>query len=140
MYNHCSVVNCSGKLEDLLMCMKIERKMPRMSNEDHDQDFEHGDDHGLVTEEAKPQVKKPSMYRVVLMNDDYTPMDFVVAVLIMFFNMDEEKATQVMLSVHTQGKGVCGIFTRDIADTKAAIVNQYARDNSHPLLCEVEKV
>ncbi|WP_415888086.1 ATP-dependent Clp protease adapter ClpS [Neptuniibacter sp. QD37_6] len=109
-----------------------------MSNEHEHEDFDH--DHGLVTEEAKPQLKKPSMYRVVLMNDDYTPMDFVVAVLMMFFNMDQEKATQVMLSVHTQGKGVCGIFTRDVADTKAAIVNQYARDNNHPLLCEVEKV
>lgn len=122
------------------MCMKFERNMPRMSNEEHDPEFDHDDGHGLATEETKPELKKPSMYRVVLMNDDYTPMDFVVAVLMMFFNMDQEKATQVMLSVHTEGKGVCGIFTRDVADTKAAIVNQYARDNSHPLLCEVEKV
>ncbi|WP_415884474.1 ATP-dependent Clp protease adapter ClpS [Neptuniibacter sp. SY11_33] len=120
------------------MSIDFEQKVIRMSNEDEHEDFDH--DHGLVTEEAKPQLKKPSMYRVVLMNDDYTPMDFVVAVLMMFFNMDQEKATQVMLSVHTQGKGVCGIFTRDVADTKAAIVNQYARDNNHPLLCEVEKV
>ena len=74
------------------------------------------------------------------MNDDYTPMDFVVAVLMMFFSMNQEQATQVMLAVHTQGKGVCGSFTRDVAETKAAIVNQYARDNNHPLLCEVEKV
>ncbi|WP_299179120.1 ATP-dependent Clp protease adapter ClpS [uncultured Neptuniibacter sp.] len=109
-----------------------------MSNEDNHDDYEA--DHEVVTQEAKPQVKKPPMYRVVLLNDDYTPMDFVVAVLMMFFSMDQEKATQVMLSVHTQGKGVCGIFTRDVAETKAAIVNQYARDNSHPLLCEVEKV
>lgn len=90
------------------MCMKIEQNMPRMSNEEPGSE----NDHGLATQEAKPEVKKPSMYRVVLMNDDYTPMDFVVAVLIMFFNMDQEKATQVMLSVHTQGKGVCGIFTK----------------------------
>ena len=122
------------------MHTKIEQNMPRMSNDEYGPDQDHRDDSGLATQEAKPEVKKPSMYRVVLMNDDYTPMDFVVAVLIMFFNMDQEKATQVMLSVHTQGKGVCGIFTKDIADTKAAIVNQYARDNSHPLLCEVEKV
>jgi len=120
------------------MSIDFEQKVIRMSNEEEHDDGHH--DHGLATEEAKPKLKKPSMYRVVLMNDDYTPMDFVVAVLMMFFNMDQEKATQVMLSVHTQGKGVCGIFTRDVADTKAAIVNQYARDNNHPLLCEVEKV
>ncbi len=125
-------------LKELLMCMVFEQKIPQMSNEDNHDDYEA--DHEVVTQEAKPQVKKPPMYRVVLLNDDYTPMDFVVAVLMMFFSMDQEKATQVMLSVHTQGKGVCGIFTRDVAETKAAIVNQYARDNSHPLLCEVEKV
>lgn len=116
----------------------VEQYPIKLSNEEHEGDFNQ--DHGLATQEAKPSLKRPSMYRVVLMNDDYTPMDFVVAVLMMFFNMDEEKATQIMLSVHTQGKGVCGIFTRDVAETKAAIVNQYSRDNHHPLLCEVEKV
>jgi len=99
-----------------------------------------GHDAGTVVEEAKPALKRPAMYRVVLLNDDYTPMEFVVEVLIMFFSMDQEKATQIMLSVHTQGKGVCGVFTRDVAETKAALVNQYARDNNHPLLCEVEQV
>ncbi|MFW1676358.1 ATP-dependent Clp protease adapter ClpS [Pontibacter sp. JAM-7] len=104
-------------------------------------DDDHADhDHGLVVQEAKPELQQPSMYRVVLHNDDYTPMDFVVEVLMLFFSMDQEKATQVMLAVHTQGKGVCGVFTRDIAETKAAIVNQYARENQHPLLCEVEQV
>lgn len=120
------------------MRLNLEHQDLRLSNEDHEDEFEP--DHGLATQEAEPQVKRPSMYRVVLLNDDYTPMDFVVAVLMMFFAMDQEKATQVMLAVHTQGKGVCGIYTRDVAETKAAIVNQYARDNSHPLLCEVEKV
>ena len=120
------------------MSVNFERYSIHMSNEDHGDEFEH--DHGVATQEAEPEVKRPSMYRVVLMNDDYTPMDFVVAVLMMFFSMDQEKATQVMLAVHTQGKGVCGIFSRDVAETKAAIVNQYARDNNHPLLCEVEKV
>ncbi|BBB26291.1 ATP-dependent Clp protease adaptor protein ClpS [Amphritea japonica ATCC BAA-1530] len=102
---------------------------------------EFADDHntGLVTEEAKPELKRPSMYRVVLMNDDYTPMDFVVEVLMGFFAMNQEKATQVMLAVHTKGKGVCGVFTLDIAETKATQVNQYARECNHPLLCEVEK-
>lgn len=99
-----------------------------------------GHDAGTVVEEAKPALKRPAMYRVVLLNDDYTPMEFVVEVLVMFFSMDQEKATQIMLSVHTQGKGVCGVFTRDVAETKAALVNQYARDNNHPLLCEVEQL
>lgn len=109
---------------------------PRASDEEH-----HDDDGGqLTTAEAKPKLKRPPMYRVVLMNDDYTPMDFVVEVLMIFFGMDQEKATQVMLAVHTQGKGVCGVFTRDVAETKAAQVNQYARENKHPLLCEVESV
>src|SRR5690625_5552200 len=72
------------------------------------------------------------MYRVILLNDDYTPMEFVVDVLQMFFNMGREQATQVMLMVHTRGKGVCGVFTRDVAETRAAQVNQYARDHQHP--------
>ena len=88
--------------------------------------------------EAKPKLKRPPMYQVVLLNDDYTPMEFVVEILETFFHMGREKATQVMLAVHTHGKGVCGIFTRDIAETKAAQVNQYARDNQHPLLAEIE--
>lgn len=103
-------------------------------------DHHDGQDAGTVVEEAKPALKRPAMYQVVLLNDDYTPMEFVVEILILFFNLDQEKATQVMLSVHTQGKGVCGVFTRDVAETKAALVNQYARDNNHPLLCEVEQV
>lgn len=97
----------------------------------------HGDGH-TITASTKPALKKPPMYRVVLLNDDYTPMDFVVEVLMIFFNLNQEKATQVMLSVHTQGKGVCGVYTRDVAETKSAQVNQYARSNKHPLLCEVE--
>ncbi|WP_207062204.1 ATP-dependent Clp protease adapter ClpS [Motiliproteus sp. SC1-56] len=94
---------------------------------------------GVATQQAKPKLKPPSMYKVILLNDDYTPMEFVVEVLKVFFAMGQEKATQVMLAVHTQGKGVCGIFPRDIAETKAAQVNQYARENQHPLLCEVDK-
>lgn len=100
---------------------------------------EHEGEGGLVTQEAKPKLKPPSMYKVILLNDDYTPMDFVVEVLRVFFSMDQEKATQVMLAVHTQGRAVCGIYSRDIAETKAAQVNQYARENHHPLLCEVDK-
>lgn len=101
-------------------------------------DIDGGSEHGIAVEVARPQLKRPPLYKVVLMNDDYTPMEFVVQVLQLFFNMGREQATQVMLTVHTQGKGVCGIFTRDIAETKAAQVNQYARDHQHPLLAEIE--
>ena len=98
-----------------------------------------GDEEGdLAVAPTKPKVKRPPLYKVVLLNDDYTPMEFVVEVLEHFFSMNREKATQVMLAVHTQGKGVCGIYTRDVAETKAELVNQAARDNGHPLLCEVE--
>lgn len=80
------------------------------------------------------------MYQVVLLNDDYTPMDFVVAVLQMFFAMNHERATQVMLHVHTRGKGVCGVFTREVAETKVTQVNEFARKHHHPLLCTLEKL
>ena len=100
-----------------------------------DRDDDEGD---LAVAPAKPKTKRPPLYRVVLLNDDYTPMEFVIEVLEHFFSMNREKATQVMLAVHTQGKGVCGIYTRDVAETKAELVNQAARDNGHPLLCEVE--
>jgi ATP-dependent Clp protease adaptor protein ClpS len=99
---------------------------------------EEGGRGGLALQESKPELKKPPLFKVVLINDDYTPMEFVVEVLETYFRMNREQATHVMLAVHTQGKGVCGIFTRDIAETKAAQVNQYARENEHPLLCEIE--
>ncbi|MFP4161236.1 MAG: ATP-dependent Clp protease adapter ClpS, partial [Ectothiorhodospira sp.] len=83
------------------------------------------DDGGLAVDEAKPRLKQPPQYKVVLLNDDYTPMEFVVEVLEVFFAMDREKATRVMLHVHTRGKGVCGIYTRDIAETTVAQVNDY---------------
>lgn len=90
--------------------------------------------------EAKPALKRPPLYRVVLLNDDFTPMEFVVHILEVFFAMGREKATQVMLAVHTQGKGVCGIYTRDVAETKVAVVNQYSTECEHPLICECEPV
>ena len=95
-------------------------------------------DIGLAVEEASPKLKRPSMYQVVLLNDDYTPMEFVVHILQAFFSLELEQATRVMLKVHTEGKGVCGVFTRDVAETKAQQVNMYSRENEHPLLCEVE--
>jgi len=100
---------------------------------------QHDDDQGLKLEEGRPKLKKPPLYKVLLLNDDYTPMEFVVEVLEHFFHMDREKATQVMLHVHTRGMGVCGIFTRDVAETKVAQVNDYSRANQHPLLCTMEE-
>jgi len=101
-------------------------------------DPDYDGDGDVAVQEEKPRLKRPPMYKVVMLNDDYTPMEFVVEVLETFFSMSREKATRIMLQVHTQGKAVCGVFTRDIAETKAAQVNQYARDNQHPLLCEIE--
>lgn len=97
------------------------------------------DDVGAAVQTAKPQIKQPPLYRVILLNDDYTPMEFVVLVLQKFFRMDEEQATQVMLHVHTRGVGVCGVYTKDIAETKVHQVNDYARSNQHPLLCAMEE-
>ena len=94
---------------------------------------------GDVIEKTTPVLKEPDQWRVLLLNDDYTPMDFVVDVLMRFFAMNLEKATQVMLHVHTRGRGVCGVFTRDVAESKVAQVNEYARLNQHPLLCTMEK-
>ena len=97
------------------------------------------EDSGVAVQEAQPALKPPSMYKVILLNDDYTPMDFVVEVLERFFGMNREAATRILLAVHTEGSAVCGIYTRDIAETKAMQVNQYARECQHPLLCEIEK-
>ena len=102
-------------------------------------DQEHRGDEGLALEEAKPELKEPSMYKVFLLNDDYTPMEFVVTLLESLFGMDREKATRVMLMVHSQGRGVCGIFTYEIAETKVAQVNEFSRQNEHPLKCTMEK-
>jgi ATP-dependent Clp protease adaptor protein ClpS len=89
---------------------------------------------------ARPSLKQPSLYRVVMLNDDFTPMDFVVEVLQRFFGMDLDKATQTMLQVHTRGKAHCGTYSKDVAETKAAQVMGYARDHDHPLMCNIESV
>ena len=92
-----------------------------------------------VITKTKPQTKKPSMYRVLLLNDDYTPMEFVVHVLERFFNKDRETATRIMLHVHHHGIGECGIFTYEVAETKVNQVTEFARRNQHPLRCTLEK-
>jgi ATP-dependent Clp protease adaptor protein ClpS len=110
---------------------------PRLMSPSSDRRSEHGP--GLVVEEARPEVARPPLYQVILLNDDFTPMDFVVVVLETFFNLDRERATQVMLHVHTRGKGVCGVFTREVAETKVTQVNEFSRTHQHPLLCTMEK-
>ena len=105
----------------------------------HEPQHENEQHHGLAVEVAQPQVAKPPMYQVVILNDDFTPMDFVVVVLETFFTMDRERATQVMLHVHTRGKGVCGVYTREVAETKVTQVNEFSRTHQHPLLCTMEK-
>lgn len=107
-----------------------------MSN---DPQHEREDGRGLAVEVAKPEVVRPPLYQVVLLNDDFTPMDFVVEVLQVFFAMNREKATQVMLHVHTRGKGVCGVYTREVAESKVTQVNEFSRTHQHPLLCSMEK-
>ena len=87
---------------------------------------------------VKPVLKQPKKYTVILLNDDYTPMEFVVDVLKRYFYFNEEVAVQVMLQVHIQGRGMCGLYSRDVAETKVAQVNDYARENLHPLLCSME--
>ncbi|SFU40321.1 ATP-dependent Clp protease adaptor protein ClpS [Halomonas korlensis] len=96
------------------------------------------DDDDLAVQNAEPDLAQPPLYKVVLHNDDFTPMEFVVEVLQTFFYLDSEAAVQVMLTVHTQGKATCGIFTHDIAETKSHQVNQYARECQHPLLSDIE--
>ena len=93
---------------------------------------------GVAIDEAKPELKKPTLYRVILVNDDYTPMEFVVLVLQRFFRKSREEAVQIMLSVHTRGSGVCGVFTAEIAETKVRQVLSFSRDNKHPLQCTME--
>lgn len=110
-----------------------------MANHDIGPDHNDDVDVDVDVETAPPELKEPSRYRVVLLNDDFTPMEFVVEVLQRFFQMDQEQATQVMLHVHTRGKGVCGTYSREIAESKVAMVNDHSRENQHPLLCSMEQ-
>lgn len=106
---------------------------PRLTDEPF-----HDDDADLAVKTAPPELKRPPMYAVVLLNDDYTPMEFVIEILQQYFAMNLDQATQVMLTVHYEGKGVAGVYPRDIAETKANQVNNYARSQGHPLLCQIE--
>ncbi len=99
-----------------------------------DDDFEIG-----IATKSRPKTKKPAMYKVLMLNDDYTPMEFVIHVLERFFQKGQEEATRIMLHVHQRGVGVCGVFTHELAETKATQVMDLARQNDHPLQCTIEK-
>ena len=107
-----------------------------MSEYGHDEDRDSGT--GLAIK-VKPRVRKPPMYRVLMLNDDYTPMEFVIHVLERFFNKGRDEATEIMLSVHHRGVGVCGVYTHESAETKVALVMDLARQHQHPLQCTLEK-
>lgn len=94
---------------------------------------------GVAIQKSRPELKPPPRYKVLLLNDDFTPMEFVVQVLETFFHLNREKATQIMLHVHTRGVGVCGIYARDVAETKVAQVMDFARRHQHPLMCTMDE-
>jgi len=106
--------------------------------DDHYPEEEQVGDLALQDEEV--ELAPPPLYQVIMLDDDFTPMEFVVEVLELLFSMNRDQATQVMLAVHTKGKAACGTYTKDVAETKVAQAIQYARENQHPLLCEVEQV
>ena len=112
---------------------------PRAADDDRKRRNEQNGPGTAVITKTKTQVKRPSLYRVLLLNDDYTPMEFVVHVLERFFNKDREAATRIMLHVHHHGIGECGIFTYEVAETKVTQVMDFARKHQHPLQCVMEK-
>ena len=116
----------------------IERPAPPRAASDSDKGRKGKGEIGVVTK-AKPKTKRPSLYKVLMLNDDYTPMEFVVHVLERFFNKGREEATRIMLHVHHKGVGICGVYTYEVAETKVAQVMDFSRQNQHPLQCTMEK-
>lgn len=108
------------------------------SGNDRDRDGDRDGKTGLVTK-TRPKTKKPSLYKVLLLNDDYTPMEFVIHVLEKFFGKGREEATRIMLHVHHKGVGICGVYTYEVAETKVTLVMDFSRQHSHPLQCTMEK-
>ncbi len=116
------------------------RRYSKMANDGDDQRTGGSNNAGTgVVTQTRKKTKKPSLYKVMLLNDDYTPMEFVILVLENYFNMSLEEATTVMLHVHNNGVGVCGVFTYEVAETKVAQVMDFARKHQHPLQCVMEK-
>ena len=127
-------VGAAGAFAGQFAAMKA---LGKMSEQEKNDLHRHG--HDVAVAEARPKLKRPSLYRVLLINDDYTPMEFVVEVLESIFSMERPKATQVMLEVHTKGKGICGVYDFEIAETKVAQVMSIAQQQQHPLLCTMEE-
>ena len=111
----------------------------RLANDDRKQKNDQGGPGTAVITKTRPQTKRPHLYRVLLLNDDYTPMEFVVHVLERFFNKDNDAAQRIMMHVHQQGIGECGVFTYEVAETKVTQVMDFARKHQHPLQCIMEK-
>jgi ATP-dependent Clp protease adaptor protein ClpS len=125
----------AGALPGTLMPV---RSGPEKGDDHHDRAGKGGTETGTITK-TRSKTKRPSLYRVLLLNDDYTPMEFVVHVLERFFQKNREEATRIMLHVHRRGVGVCGVFTYEVAETKVTQVMDLARQNQHPLQCTIEK-
>src|SRR6516162_9153479 len=115
------------------------RLEPRLADDDRKRRTDQGAPGTAVITKTKPRTKRPNLYRVLILNDDYTPMEFVVHVLERFFNKGREEATRIMLHVHHKGVGICGLYTYEIAETKVAQVMDFARQHQHPLQCTLEK-
>ncbi|WP_374709058.1 ATP-dependent Clp protease adapter ClpS [Asaia bogorensis] len=115
--------------------------LPHLAGEDDPsrKDGNNDDSHISVVIQARPETRRPAMYKVLMLNDDYTPMEFVVHVLERFFSKSREEATNIMLNVHKKGVGVCGVFTFEVAESKVTQVMDLARQNQHPLQCMIEK-
>ncbi len=126
-------MSIKGKIQLGLVYAMAGKDGPRRGND--------GDDEGRtsVVTKTKPKTKKPSLYKVLLLNDDYTPMEFVVLILQRFFNKGNEDATRIMLHVHQKGVGICGVYTYEIAETKVTLVMDFSRQHGHPLQCTMEK-
>lgn len=127
-----------GRTYTIIMLFYNSRVVFRAQNDDSGSDKRNDPLIGLMLK-ARPKTKKPSLYKVLLLNDDFTPMDFVVLVLERFFNKDTQQATEIMMSVHRTGVGLCGIYTYEIAETKVAQVLTFSREHQHPLQCTMEK-
>ncbi|MGV6851150.1 MAG: ATP-dependent Clp protease adapter ClpS [bacterium] len=110
-----------------------------MTQEENNPDLDQWEEGDTLVETAEPELEQPGKYTVFLINDDFTPMDFVIEILQKFFGMSEDKATQIMLHVHTRGRGKCGTYTYEIAETKVQQVNEYSRQSQHPLMCAMEE-
>ena len=129
----------AGRMTTAHQIGSMSSSIPVLADDDSEHDDGEGDAQTGIVTRTRPKTKKPSLYKVLLLNDDYTPMEFVVYVLERFFNKGTEEATQIMLHVHTKGVGICGVYTYEVAETKVTQVMSFARQHQHPLQCTMEK-